>query len=54
MYRIYREVLHSDEGDFRILVKSGVFQKKVYGSFQGDSLKIREVSHVCSGICDVI
>ena len=25
MYRIYRKVLNSDEGDFEILVKSGTF-----------------------------
>ena len=28
MYRIYRKILNSDEGDFEILVKSGMFQKK--------------------------
>ena len=25
MYRIYRNILNSDEGDFEILVKSGMF-----------------------------
>ena len=25
MYRIYRTILNSDQGDFQILVKSGVF-----------------------------
>ena len=25
MYRIYRKILNSDEGDFKILVKSGMF-----------------------------
>ena len=25
MYRIYRKILNSDEGDFEILVKSGIF-----------------------------
>ena len=25
MYRIYRKVLNSDEGDFEILIKSGMF-----------------------------
>ena len=25
MYRIYREILNSDQGDFQILVKSGMF-----------------------------
>ena len=25
MYRIYRKILNSDEGDFEILVKSGMF-----------------------------
>ena len=27
MYRIYRKILNSDEGDFEILVKSGMFYK---------------------------
>ena len=35
MYGIYRKILHSDEGDFKILVKSGMFWKKFCGSFQG-------------------
>ena len=25
MYRIYKKILHSDEGDFKILVNSGMF-----------------------------
>ena len=25
MYRIYRKILNSDEGDFQILMKSGMF-----------------------------
>ena len=25
MYRIYRKILNSDEGDFEIVVKSGMF-----------------------------
>ena len=25
MYRIYRKILNSDEGDFEVLVKSGMF-----------------------------
>ena len=37
MYRIYRKIHHADEGDFKLSVKSGEF------------LKMREVSHVCSG-----
>ena len=28
MYRIYRKILNSDEGDFKIMVKSGMFEKK--------------------------
>ena len=28
MYRIYRKILNSDEGDFEILLKSGMFYKK--------------------------
>ena len=27
MYRIYRKILNSDEGDFEILVKSGVLEE---------------------------
>ena len=44
MYRMYRKILNSNERGFEILVKSGVFYKKFYGSFQGASLKIREGS----------
>ena len=29
MYRIYRKILNSDQGDFQILVKSGMFWKKL-------------------------
>ena len=43
---IIRKILNSDEGDFQILMKSGMFQEKFSGSFQGVSLKIREGSHV--------
>ena len=44
MYRIYKKILHSDEGDTKILIKSGMFsKKKCFGS-----LKMREVSHVCN------
>ena len=35
MYRIYRNIFHGHQGDFSILVKSGMFLKKLYGSFQG-------------------
>ena len=35
MYRIFRKYFHGHKGDFRILVKSGLFYKKFYGSFQG-------------------
>ena len=35
MYRIYKKIFHSDEGDFKILARSGMFQMKFYGSFQG-------------------
>ena len=51
MYGIYRKILDSHQGDFQILVKSDMFQKKFKGSFQGDSLKNREGSHV--GTSDV-
>ena len=46
MYRIYRKILNSDEGDFEISVKSGMFLKKFWGSFQGASLKIRKGMYV--------
>ena len=32
-YRIYRKILNSDEGDFEILVKSGMFYKNFYKNF---------------------
>ena len=35
MYRIYRKILHSHEGNFLFFVKSGIFWKKLYGSFKG-------------------
>ena len=35
MYRIYRKIFHGHQGDFRILVKSGIFLKKFYGSLPG-------------------
>ena len=35
MHRIDNKILHSEEGDFRILVKNGIYKKKFYGSFQG-------------------
>ena len=46
MYRIYRKILNSDQGDFQILVKSGVLGE-ILGliKFSGSSLKIREGSH---------
>ena len=28
MYRIYKKIINSDQGDFEMLVKSGVFWKK--------------------------
>ena len=46
MYRIYKNILHSFQGDFKILVKSDIFLEEFYGSFPGDSRMIREVSHV--------
>ena len=42
MYRIYKNILHSFQGDFKILVKS-----EFYCSFPGVTRMIREVSHVC-------
>ena len=51
MYRIYRKIPNSFQGDFEFLSKSGTFLKKFYqfyGSFPGVSLMMREVSHVCN------
>ena len=28
MYGIYKKILNSDQGDFQILVKSGMFKKR--------------------------
>ena len=33
MYRIYRNILHSFQGDFKILVKSDTFQKNFMAHF---------------------
>ena len=49
MYRIYNKILYLDEGDFKIIVKSGMFWKKCHGSFQGASLKMREIT--CMKYC---
>ena len=45
MYRTYSKNLNSDQGDFQLLVKSGMFEK-FEDSFQGVSLMIRAGSHV--------
>ena len=50
MYRIYRTISDSFQGDFQFLLKSGSFEKKFVqfnGSFPRVSLMMREVSHVC-------
>ena len=47
MYRIYKNILHSFPGDFKILVKV-IISEEFYGSLPGVSRMIREVSHVCS------
>ena len=50
MYRIYRKISVSFQGDFEFLLKRGSFYKKFvqfYGSIPGVSLMMREVSHVC-------
>ena len=50
MYRIYRKIPDSFQGDFDFLSKSGTFLRnfyQFYGSFPGVSLMMREVSHVC-------
>ena len=47
MYRIYKNILHSFPGGFKILVKSDIrILEEFYGSFPGVSRMIREVSHV--------
>ena len=34
MYRTYKKILHSDEGDFKILVKSGSFRRNFTAHFR--------------------
>ena len=46
MYRIYKNILHSFPGDFKILVKTEYILEEFYGSFPGVSRMIREESHV--------
>ena len=46
MYRTYREILDSFQGDLNFSLKSGTFFKEFYSSFPGVSLMMREVSHV--------
>ena len=50
MYRIDKNILHSFQGDFKILVKKRYILEEFYGSFPGVSRMIREVSHVCENI----
>ena len=50
MYRIYKNILHSFPGGFKILVKS-IYFREFYGPFPGVSRMIREVSHVCIYPC---
>ena len=45
MYRINKNILHSFQADFKILVKSDILEE-FSGSFPGVSRVIREVSHV--------
>ena len=50
MYRTYRKISNSFQGDFDFLSKNGTFLQIFYqfnGSFPGVSLMMREVSHVC-------
>ena len=49
MYRIYRKIVNSFQGDFLILSKVVCFRRNLKGQFQGVSLMIREGSHVCTG-----
>ena len=46
LWKIYRNIFHWHQGDFRILVKVVIFRKKKKRPISGSSLKIREVSHV--------
>ena len=46
MYRIYKNILPSFQGDFKILVKYDILEE-FFGSFPGVSRMIRDVSHVC-------
>ena len=49
MYRIYKKIPNSFQGDFEFCSKSGAFERNFYkfhSSFPGVSLMMREVSHV--------
>ena len=49
MYKTYRKISDSFQGDFEFLLKSGTFEKNFYQfycSFPGVFLMMREVSHV--------
>ena len=48
MYRIYRAILDSFQGDFDFSLKNSIFLKDFYSSFPGVSLMMREVSHICT------
>ena len=48
MYRINKNIPHSFQRDFKILVKSDYILEEFYGSVPGVSRMIREVSHVCT------
>ena len=46
MYRMYKKILHSDEGDFKILVKVWYILEEILQLISGSFMKVREVSHV--------
>ena len=49
MYRIYKNILHSFPGDFKILVKSDIIKKNFMAHFLSRVSRMnREVSHVCT------
>ena len=43
---MYKKILHSDEGDFKILVKVWYILEEILQLISGSFMKVREVSHV--------
>ena len=46
MYRIYKKILHLDEGNFNFLYKKWYILKEILQLISGSSMKMREISHV--------